>query len=174
MSEGWATVRLTVSPMVVDDAADLHVALSPEAVGRYLGGPDVGSASELVERIEYLLAGPADGHQDWLNFTGRLQDGTVIGRLEATIEPGDDAWAEVAWVFGPQWWGQGYGTEAAVWLSQHLEEAWGVRELWGTVHPENAASIGLLRRLGMSLQEEPYDRHPGSLAPGDLVFARVP
>ena len=81
-------------------------------------------------------------------------------------------WAEVAWVLGASWWGRGYGTEGAVWLSGYLEDVFGIRELWGTVHPDNAASIALMRRLGMAQQAGPYARTLQSWDPGDLVYAR--
>ena len=81
-------------------------------------------------------------------------------------------WAEVAWVLGASWWGHGYGTEAAAWLSGYLEDVFGISELWGTVHPDNAASIALMRRLAMTEQVEPFARPLQSWDPGDLVFAR--
>ena len=163
------TGRLVVSRMSLDDAEGLHDALTGPEVSRYLGGPDVGDLDDVRRRIERVLAGPDDPDQTWVNLTLREVDGTVVGRLEATVNPG---WAEVAWVLGASWWGRGYGTEGAVWLSGYLEDVFGIRELWGTVHPDNAASIALMRRLGMTQQAEPYARALQSWDPGDLVYAR--
>jgi RimJ/RimL family protein N-acetyltransferase len=163
------TERLVISYMSLDDAQGLHDALAGPEVGRYLGGPDVGDLDDVRRRIEHVLAGPDDPHQTWVNLTVREIDGPIIGRLEATVNPG---WAEVAWILGAPWWGRGYGREAALWLADYLGDAFGISELWGTVHPENAASIALMWRLGMSEQAEPYVRALQSWDPGDLVFAR--
>lgn len=165
------TERLVISRMSLEDAEGVHDALAGPEVGRYLGGPDVGDLDDVRRRITHVLAGPDDRDQTWVNLTLREVDGPVIGRLEATVNPG---WAEVAWILGAPWWGRGYGTEAALWLADYLDDVFGVTELWGTVHPENAASIALMRRLGMSEQAEPFARELGSWDPGDLVFARRP
>jgi RimJ/RimL family protein N-acetyltransferase len=163
------TERLDISRMSLEDAEGLHDALAGPEVGRYLGGPDVGDLGDVRRRIAHVLAGPDDRDQTWVNLTLREVDGTVVGRLEATVNPG---WAEVAWVLGASWWGRGYGTEAATWLSAYLEDVLDIRELWGTVHPDNAASIALLDRLAMTEQAEPFARPLQSWDPGDLVFAR--
>ncbi len=99
----------------------------------------------------------------------RSRDALVIGRLEATVHPG---WAEVAWVLGPDHWGQGYGTEAAGWLIDHLATDHGVTELWATVDPGNTASVRLLQRWGFLEQGPQYRRTPESYEVGDLVYAR--
>lgn len=163
------TERLVISRMSLKDAEGLHDALAGPEVGRYLGGPDVGDLDDVRRRIAHVLTGPDDPDQTWVNLTLREVDGTVVGRLEATVNPG---WAEVAWVLGASWWGRGYGTEAAAWLSGYLEDVFGISELWGTVHPDNAASIALMRRLAMTEQVEPFIRALQSWDPGDLVFAR--
>jgi RimJ/RimL family protein N-acetyltransferase len=165
------TARLVISRMAPDDAAGLHSALAGPDVGRYLGGPDVGDLDDVRRRIARVLAGPDDPDRTWVNLTLREVEGPVIGRLEATVNPG---WAEVAWVLGAAWWGRGYGTESALWLADYLADVFGVTELWGTVHPDNTASIALMRRLGMSEQAGPFARELGSWDPGDLVFARRP
>lgn len=170
----WATRRLELSPLVVSDAPGMFAALNHPEVGRYIGGPDVTSLEALRVRIQRLVAGPPPSaeRQAWLNFTVRSTelDGRIIGRLEATVH---DGWAEVAWVMGPEFWGQGYGTEGAAWLVDHLDRVHGVHDVWATVDPGNLRSVGLLRTLGFIRQSEPYRRVPESLEVGDLVFARL-
>jgi RimJ/RimL family protein N-acetyltransferase len=166
----WRTERLVITPLAQADAAELFACLDDPRVGTYLGGPDVQSLPWLEERIEHLLAGPADASQEWLNFVMRLPDGRVVGRLEATVS-GD--WAEVAWVLGPPFWRQGLGTEGARWLVAHLEGECGITELWATVDPRNEASLALLRRLGFSARSSPWARAVESYDDGDVVMARL-
>jgi RimJ/RimL family protein N-acetyltransferase len=102
----------------------------------------------------------------WWNFAVLLRaDRTIIGRLEATTY-GD--WGEIAYVFGPRWWGQGLASEATRWLIRHLA-LHGVAELWAAVHPANEPSKRLLTRIGFTAAGEPT-RPVASFDPGDVAF----
>jgi RimJ/RimL family protein N-acetyltransferase len=164
------TRRLRIAPLRPADAAELFAALDHPDVGRYIGGPESTSADATRHRIERVNAGPPPGRygQRWWNFVvRRASDDVVIGRLEATTY-GD--WGEIAYVFDPRTWGAGYATEGTTWLLQLLADH-GISQVWAAVHPDNAASIALLSRLGF----ERRDHAPDGLASydqGDLVFAR--
>lgn len=169
----WQTRRLTLSPLDISDAPGLFEALNHPEVGQFIGGPAVTTLEALRVRIQQLISGPPPGStdQEWLDFTVHSTelDDRIIGQIQATVHEG---WAEAAWVLGPEFWGQGYGTEATAWLVAHLARTHGVREVWATVDPANLRSIGLLRALGFVEQARPYRRVPESLEEGDLVFAR--
>ena len=167
------TERLLIEPLSPEHARDLFAALDDPRVGTYIGGPDVTTLDALERRIAALVAGPPDDHPEdrWLNWVvRRTGDGAAVGRLEATTYP--DGWAEVAYVFGPAFWGAGYATEGAAWMAAHLAAEYGIDELWAAVHPDNAASIRLLDRLGFVARPAPPARPLGSYDDGDLVFAR--
>lgn len=167
------TERLSIEPLSVDHAAGLFVALDDERVGRYIGGPDVDSVEGVAARIERVDTGPGPGHDEqWLNWAVLLE-GTVIGRVEATLRSVGcgTRMAEIAYIFGPRWWGHGYATEATLWMIAHLRLAHGTQQSWATVDPANMASIGLLLRLGFD-PTQPPDFGLGSFDAGDLVFVR--
>ena len=166
----FATPRLTIEPLAALHAAGLHAALDHPDVSRFLPGPDVTTLDALLARIERVTAGPPSSHpnQRWWNFAVRLAaDRTIIGRLEATTY---GAWGEIAYVFGPRWWGQGLASEATAWLVHHLATQ-GVAELWAAVHRANTRSKRLLLRSGFVAIHEPT-RPLSSFDPGDAVFMR--
>jgi hypothetical protein len=190
------SARLRYEPLRAGDAVDWFVALggddleASEMIGRYIGGPDVTSVDALEHRIGQLLAGaPVEWDETWINLLVWLDDGPgdagrCIGRVEATVHPrvatpaeiGEDArWAEVAYLIGRRWWGHGYGLEAAGWLIDRLVEL-GIDELWAAIHPDNAASVRLVERLGFEPvvvdAEHPPPRRLGSYDEGDLLFRR--
>ncbi len=78
--------------------------------------------------------------------------------------------AEIGYVFGPRWWGQGYAGEAVAWLLGELRRD-GVAEAWATVDPANEPSARLLRRAG-------FEASVAGIVPlhsyeaGDRVFVR--
>jgi RimJ/RimL family protein N-acetyltransferase len=166
------TERLSIEPIGPRHVEDLFAALDDPRVGTFIGGPDVTTPAALRERIDRLVAGPpADGPEErWLNWVmRRTHDRRVIGRLEATTYP--DGWAEVAWVLGPVHWGAGFATEGARWLLDHLDTDLGISEVWAAIHPDNAASIRMVERLGFEPRPTPPARPLGSYDDVDLVFA---
>jgi RimJ/RimL family protein N-acetyltransferase len=98
----------------------------------------------------------------------RLDDGVVIGRVEATVI---GATAEIAYVFGPAWWGNGYATEATGWLIDHLQTRFRLEQICAVIHPDNLASQRLVGRLGLVCVPTPSPP-PSSFDEGDLVFVR--
>ena len=56
--------------------------------------------------------------------------------------------AEIAWVVGLRWQGQGYATEAARALIGWLD-ARGAVVIQAHIHPEHAASAAVARRAGL-------------------------
>jgi hypothetical protein len=104
----------------------------------------------------------------WLDYAVRVtESGEAIGRLEATII-GERA--EVAYLFGPNFWGYGFATEGLAWLHEFLSSSFGVSEFWATANPDNIRSIRLLERAGYL--EAPSETWPRltSYDPGDRVF----
>lgn len=164
------TARLQIEPLDLVHARGLFDALDDERVGTYIGGPDVTTLAALRERIVAVRSGPpatddTGATEEWCNWAV-LADGAVVGRVEATLY---DTHAEIAYVFGPAWWGQGYATEATRWMIDHLSDERGIHDLWATVAPGNVASAALLGRLGFT-EARPGVVPLGSYDDGDLVF----
>ncbi len=172
------TERLLIEPLAHEHVDGLVAALADERVGTYIGGPDVTTVEALHDRIDRLAQGPGPEWptEHWHNWVARRSsDGVIVGRLEATTygetrETGE--WAEVAYLFGPAYWGLGYAHEGMTWMLDHLSDALGVAECWAAVHPDNERSIRLVARLAFERRDEP-GRPMGSYDEPDLVFVRV-
>lgn len=163
------SARLEFEPLRADHAAGLFESLSDPRVHEHLGQRPPATVAELALQFARKLAGPPPhlARERWINHVVRLRTcATLIGRLEATVV---ESRAEVAYLLGPQHWGQGYALEAMLAFQVHLAQSWGVREFWATTSPHNARSISLLRRLAYTEASAP---HPslGSYDSGDLVF----
>lgn len=171
------TERLLIETRTVAHAAELCAALADEAIGRYIGGPEVTTLEAMVERLEYVAAAePEQWGERWLNWVVRVADepgAPLVGRIEATVHVGRQPLsAEVAYVFSPAWSGRGYATEATAWMLDELRDAHGVAVAYATVHPDNASSVRLLGRLGFAASTAAGELL-GSYDPGDLVFERA-
>jgi RimJ/RimL family protein N-acetyltransferase len=168
------TERLSIEPLVVEDAGELFAALDHPDVGTYLGGPVMTTVEALCTRIGDLVVGSGLDNERWLNWVVRLTaTDEVVGRLEATVYDGGE-WGEVAYVFDPRRWGHGYAVESAGWMIDHLRStgASGATELWAAIHPDNTRSVRLIERLGFIEVAPPPARPVGSYDDGDLLFIR--
>lgn len=166
----WQTKRLQIQQIAIEHAEGLYQALKDPKVARYIGGPDLTSVEDAQKRIEFVTnPNNAPAGLKWLNFVIMLED-QIIGRLEATITGSK---AEIAYLIGPMWWGNGYGLEATKWLIDYLQ-AFQVSEFWATVHPENTYSIKLLHNLGFRETKNFDSNYLQSLDEGDLVFTKSP
>lgn len=148
------TERLHLRPAV---AADAH------ATWAYRRLPDV---------AEWLTELPADPDAYCRDFAGpdRLahtviveRDGVLVGDFMLRV---DDAWAqaevrqqaqrtnaELGWTLDPAHTGHGYATEAASALIDHCFTTLGIRRVTATCFAANTASVRLITRLGMRLEQ---------------------
>ncbi|MHA6523725.1 GNAT family N-acetyltransferase [Tessaracoccus sp. G1721] len=148
------TDRLRLDPLTVGDAPAMAVVLADPALHRYTGDRPP-SVEELERRYRAQEAGPPPPSTDvWGNWAVRLADGTVVGFVQATVDP--PAAATLAWVIGIPGQGRGYATEAMRVLVRGLRAA-GILRLSAFIHPRNASSRRLAQKLGLAM---PGPHHP--------------
>jgi len=164
--------RLRYEPIRGSHAAEFEGILCDPRVYRFIEDP-CPSPADLQASFFRKEAGapPERGDERWLDYGVRLaESGLAIGRLEATIL---DKRAEVAYLFGPDFWCHGYATEGLKWLQEHINTTYDIREFCATVMPGNTRSMRLLERLGYL--EAPAETWPRltSYDPGDRVFRYI-
>jgi RimJ/RimL family protein N-acetyltransferase len=77
------------------------------------------------------------------------ESGRFVGRIGLShhrLWPQD---VEVGWSLDPAVWGRGYATEGGAAALAHAFGELGVERVVSLVHPENAASIAVMGRLGI-------------------------
>jgi hypothetical protein len=153
-------------------AAELQRALCDPRVYEFISGP-CPTPSELKLSFARKATGAPTHRPDecWLDYAVRLRDtGKAIGRLEATLI---GRRAEVAYLFGTDFWGCGYATDGLAWLHELLAGSFGVVEFWATVAPGNLRSRRLLERAGYEPAAPETWPDLRSYDPGDCVFHRL-
>ena len=147
------SARLRLVPLTVADAAEMAGVLSGAALYEFTGGTPPG-VGELRARYARQAAGRSpDGQEEWHNWILRREPGgDAVGYVQATVTgatpTGQGRRAEIAWVVGLAWQGQGYATEAAQALVTWLEQR-GVRVIQAHIHPGHAASAAVARHAGL-------------------------
>ncbi|MEW6704200.1 MAG: GNAT family N-acetyltransferase [Pseudomonadota bacterium] len=162
--------RLQITPLLPHHLDDLALAIRKPEVYEFIER-EVPSHERFCDGLARALAGPQQPGEVWLNHLVRLADtGRVIGRLEATLHHGI---AEVAFLFDPAVWGQGYATEGLCWLHERLmnEEA-APSAFWATTVPQNLRCQALLERCGYQRTAQDWPLPLLSYDEGDLVYRR--
>ena len=139
------TTRLILRGWRQSDIEAYALMLADAEVMRFLGGP-VDRAEAWRRMAMHTGHWSLRGYGNWA--VERRADGALVGRA-GLWEP--DGWPglELGWMLGRAAWGHGYATEAA-WAA--MDWSWGTlgaERLISIVDPENEASAGVARRLGM-------------------------
>jgi RimJ/RimL family protein N-acetyltransferase len=148
-AEPVTTPRLTLVPLSVGHADEMSAVLADPGLYSFTGGSPP-TCQELRARYARWTAGSPDPAVSWCNWVIRLRDpGCLAGTVQATVSTGDDATAEIAWVVGTRWQGQGIATEAAravvAWLGQQS-----VTTVIAHIHPGHQASAAVAAAAGLA------------------------
>ncbi|MFJ3304655.1 GNAT family N-acetyltransferase [Streptomyces sp. NPDC086549] len=151
------TPRLDLLPLLVEHAEEMAGVLSDPALHTFIGGtPDAPQA--LRSRYRRITAGSPDPAVTWLNWVIRLRDEDCLtGTVQATIGPSDGGRvAEIAWVVGTPWQGNGIASEAARALADWLARQ-RVTAVVAHIHPDHHASAAVATAAGLTPTEEWQD-----------------
>ena len=142
---------VVLEPLRVAHATELRVVLDDPGLHTFIGGTPATEA-QLVERFGRQVEGwSPDRSERWLNWVVRRRaDDQAVGTVQATVTSVDGSLAaELAWVIGTAYQGQGHARDAAEamvrWLRLHR-----VSVLVAHVHPDHHASQAVARRLGLT------------------------
>jgi RimJ/RimL family protein N-acetyltransferase len=157
------SARLVLTPLRPTDAGEMVDVLADRDLYAFTGGIPP-SLAQLESRYQSQVAGLSTGDEVWHNWIIRLrQSGTAVGFVQATVV--DDT-ADIAWVAGVRWQGQGIATEAAAAMCDWLSSQ-GVDRFTAHIHPQHAASGG----VAASLELRPTDDID---AEGEVVWSSLP
>ncbi|HAT30541.1 MAG TPA: N-acetyltransferase [Janthinobacterium sp.] len=143
------TARLTLEPITEQHYAELRKLNSDPAVMRFLNGgiPETEEGTlAMIARVKAAWA--AWGYSWWALI---LTDGGQMVGAACLQHLGRDAAKprEIGWRLGCDCWGKGYASEAARAIVGHAFHVVGADEVCAVADPDNAASITVMRRLGM-------------------------
>lgn len=139
------TDRLVLTPLEVEDAAEMVTVLADPALYEFTGGSPP-SLDKLEHRYRAQVIGPPRSEEVWHNWILRLLGPkTAIGFVQATVVGGS---AELAWVVGLAWQGRGYAIEGAMAMRDWLA-AMGTTRFTAHIHPDHHASGKVAIAIGL-------------------------
>ncbi|MFD9356773.1 GNAT family N-acetyltransferase [Streptomyces sp. NPDC060031] len=136
-----------------EDAHAWHRAFDDPDVMEFLGGPAELSAYEELTARQRMH----DARLGVCLWTLLDEEDTVLGFTGAQPWPAEKEWGpvgeiEIGWRLGRSAWGKGYAYAAALATLERVREA-GVPHVVAMINDENARSIAVAERLGMTLAE---------------------
>jgi RimJ/RimL family protein N-acetyltransferase len=153
------SARLSYHYVTEKDADFLWSLDQDELVMKYINGGKKSSKEEVrdifVPRFQ-AYSNPSLGWGLWRVET--LSEKESIGWILVrpfgffTQNPESDN-MELGWRFKRSVWGKGYATEAAISVKKALYDI-GVEKFSAIANPENAASINIMKKLGMTFSHE--------------------
>jgi RimJ/RimL family protein N-acetyltransferase len=143
-----STLRLCLDPMMASHAKAMFPILADRQLYRFTGDEPPESEISLEARYRYLEGRKSpDQSQLWLNWLVRLEENdTPIGYVQATVS---ESHADIAWVIGSDWQGNGYASEAALAMVQWLGAS-GVTTIRACINPIHLASQRVASHAGLS------------------------
>ena len=149
------TDRLVLRDWRDGDAQEFFRHTNTPAVMRWLGGVmDEEHRAMQIERVAKCREN--NGFCFWI--VERKADGELLGfcGLKRADAPGSSIPGEfeIGWRFREDSWGQGYAREAASAALALAFERFGAEEVYALTVDGNAASWGLMKRLGMRRRED--------------------
>jgi ribosomal-protein-alanine N-acetyltransferase len=158
---------VTLEPQLAAHATELYAVIGDPSLYEFIDAKEPESEAALRERLQKLESRLSpDGTEHWLNWIVRNATGEVAGYVQATITP--DRSAEIAYVLGRAHWRKGYAYAACSAMIAELGATYGVTRLTATLDPANAASVALIRKLGLGLV---WTDEPGEEVGYALVLA---
>lgn len=151
MTFGIETQRLQLRELTLADAPLMLAIWNDPAFVRFVGDRGIRT---LAEAQEAMTAGALKLYKDFgygpygVELKG---EGTPIGicglfRREGLDEP------DIGFAILPDYCGKGYAHEASQAVLEHARDELGIPHLTAIVSPENAASVGLIRKLGLRFE----------------------
>ncbi|CDG84062.1 GNAT family N-acetyltransferase [Janthinobacterium agaricidamnosum] len=162
------TARLRLEPITEAHYDRMRTLNSDPVVMTYLNRGQPEAEEKTRAAVERITRRWAEWGYSWWALI-RLDDGEMVGMACLQHLDGEVSQPlEIGWRLARAGWGQGYASEAAAAIVSHAFTAVGVAEVYAVAHPDNAASIKVMQRLGMQYigNEAHYDL--------DCVVYRLP
>jgi RimJ/RimL family protein N-acetyltransferase len=155
------TERLILRPQIAEDFEPWAAMMADEVATLRLGGPQPRS---VAWRGFCSVAGAWKLFGYSMFSVVEKAGGRWIGRL-GPWKPEGWPGTEVGWALAREAWGQGYATEGATAAMDWAFDVLGWTEVIHCIHPENAPSQAVARRLGsrnlrVGFMPAPYDAEP--------------
>lgn len=151
MSRVLETQRLLLRCFTPDDAPFILELLTDPGFRRFIGDRGVRTPDDARRYIDERFVASYTRNGFGLYAVVRKEDGAVVGMCGLVKRDGLED-VDVGFALLPAYRAKGYAIESATAVLELGRSAFGLRRIVAIVNPENADSIRVLERLGMTFE----------------------
>ena len=153
-------VRIILRDHIISDLEDMHEWISDNKIMRFLPGMKTSSIDETKNRLIESIEESLKSNRKKYFFAVLLKTGEIIGDAGFTVlcKNEDGGIANIGYFLKKQFWGNGYGTEAASLMIQYCFEKIKLHKVTAGCDAENRSSEQVMIKCGMKKEAE-YKRH---------------
>ena len=149
------TNRLMFRRYTMDDLAFVEELVTNENVMKYIGSGVVKDRNYAIQLIERMIEQYNNFDDYGLHVLVHKESGKRIGHAGLVAQIIDDAFEmELGYWIHPDFWGQGYATEAAHSLKQYAEQELELERYVSAIQVGNVASQKIALQNGMKLEKQ--------------------
>lgn len=149
-----ATKRLRLRQVQLRDRDGLHECFGDAGAMRYWNSPPCKTPADTERWVKALAK--AKSPQVWLGWAvAEKRSDRCIGMINYHHRELRNRRLEIGYILAPAQQRKGLMTEAVQAVLDHCFGELGVHRVEALIHPDNAASIGLVQRLGFRLEGGP-------------------
>ena len=149
------TNRLIFRRYTMDDLAFVEELVTNENVMKYIGSGVAKDRTYAIQLIERMIE-QYDNFEDYgLHVLVHKESGQYVGHAGLVAQIFDDAFEiELGYWIHPDFWGQGYATEAAHALKQYAEKELELERYVSAIQVGNVASQKIALQNGLKLEKQ--------------------
>lgn len=147
------TPRLIIREFTMSDVDDLAYILNKPEVMHFSRTGAISTEETAIKIKSYINSYQQHGYGKWAVI--HRNTGKLIGYCGIAIEQIDNNLEnELGYRFDPDFWHQGFATEAVSSCINYAFDTLNLEYLLGIVEPENTASVRVLQKIGMEFVKE--------------------
>ena len=164
------TRRLAMREITENDYPELCEFLKDEDV-MYAWGHAFTDREVMTWIRENIKRYKRDGYSYWAAI--QKETGKIIGVCGILREQVDEKnYTGIAYIFGKDYWHQGYAIESAAACVKYALDVLGSKEITAQIRPYNTASRKVAEKLGLQVKKEFVKRYKDTAYP-HLLYSRV-
>jgi ribosomal-protein-alanine N-acetyltransferase len=149
MEQMMETERLLIEPLSMQDNEFIFQLLNSKGWIEFIGDRNILSLRDAELYIQKIIFNPNTDY-----WTVRLKENKAAIGIITLINRDYLQYRDIGFAFLPEYSGRGYAFEAASAVIKYVGEKFQMNTILAITVPENAASIQLLKKLGLQYERE--------------------